>query len=116
MEARIPELTTMSPIVRAFWGGHIDLSKIVSVSDAYFINRMSSGGYFVGFQIHCQLLDTPIEHVWDISHFGLKSSETGGGVRSVEIVGPESEEALQKDIDNFVEQWKEFNNVHCQGT
>lgn len=47
-------------IYKTPFGTHIDLARIVEISDAMFINRMGSGGYFVGFYIHYQLKDEPV--------------------------------------------------------
>ncbi len=52
--------TRPSMIYKTFYGNHIDLSKLVGVSEAYFIDRMGWGGYFVGFDMQFQLMDNPI--------------------------------------------------------
>lgn len=36
-------------IVKTFMDTHLDLSKIVSISDAEFVDRMGFGGWFVSF-------------------------------------------------------------------
>jgi hypothetical protein len=53
-------------IYKTFFGKHIDLSKVIAISDAYFIDRMGRGGYYVGFDITCQLLEKPISCTIDI--------------------------------------------------
>ena len=53
----------MESIVKIFTGKHIDLSKIISISDAY-IDRMGSEGWFVGFNIICQLRDEPLSYIY----------------------------------------------------
>lgn len=108
-------------IVKTFIGKYIDLSKVVSISDAYFINRMGHGGYFVGFEIHCQLLEQPIKY-----ERMLDWGEEGKG-RDVKMVDGECAEPpnifhgnqydkdilavhnLQKQIDELVEQWRSVN-------
>ena len=50
----------MNSIFKTRFGTHIDLSHILSISDAYFVDRMGSGGYFVEFQIQFILRDSPI--------------------------------------------------------
>lgn len=112
----------MESIVKIFTGRHIDLSKIVSITDAYFINRMGSGGYFVGFEIECQLLEKPIEFEksFDYDEYthkdGTKVKMVNGeyqefhGYRSG--YGEENILAvhrLQKQVDVIIEQWKEYN-------
>lgn len=49
-------------IVKTFFGTHIDLSKIISISDARYIDRMGYGGLYVGFEIIVQLRDEPIKY------------------------------------------------------
>jgi hypothetical protein len=60
---------------------HIDLDAIVSVSDAYFMDHMGSGGWFVGFEIHFQLLDKPIKYVRgfrdDEQHYEMGEKTSG---------------------------------------
>ena len=48
-------------IFKMFNGNHIDLSKILMISPAYFEDHMGHGGYFVSFDIHFQLLDKPLK-------------------------------------------------------
>jgi hypothetical protein len=42
-------------------GRFIDLDRIVSISDAHFINNMGSGGYFTKFTVTMQLCEKPLE-------------------------------------------------------
>lgn len=98
----------MNSIIKTFIGKHIDLSKVVAISDARFINRMGFGGYFVGFEIHCQLLDKPIIYE---RKFDWDESERGD-VRAI-IYGEDEQtplavERLQKQIDELIEQWKQL--------
>ena len=53
-------------IVKIFTGKHIDLSKIVSISDAYFIDHMGRGGWFVGFDIDFQLKDDLTKYIKEV--------------------------------------------------
>lgn len=93
-------------IVKTFIGKHIDLSKVVSVSDAYFIDRMGSGGWYVGFSIHIQLLDNPIKYVRE-----LTEDEYIFDRKYIMLYGrdgktPLAIEKLQVQIDGLIEQWK----------
>lgn len=54
-------------------GRHVDLSHILTVSEAYFDDRMGSGGWFVGFSIQFALVDNPTHYTWQ--------AEDCGGVR-----------------------------------
>lgn len=62
-----------------FLGTHINLAAIQSVSDAQFIDRMGSGGWFVGFSITMELVDQPLVFEWEAAELG--------GVRFVQTVG-----------------------------
>lgn len=42
-------------------GRYLDLDRIVSISNAEFVNNMGSGGYFVKFTVTMQLLEKSIE-------------------------------------------------------
>lgn len=42
--------------------GFIDLDKIVNISEPHFEDWMGKGGYYVSFEIHCQLLEKPISY------------------------------------------------------
>lgn len=94
-------------IVKTFIGKHVDLSKVVAISDAYFIDRMGFGGYYVGFDIYVQLLNEPIhferelerEKEYKYTEEGFKIVRTNDG----EILAVKR---LQEQIDELVEQWK----------
>lgn len=47
-------------------GRHIDLSHILEVSPAYFIDKMGHGGYFVGFSITYMLMDKPRDYWFNV--------------------------------------------------
>lgn len=64
----------MSPIYKIPGGPYIDLDKLVSISDADFVDRMGCGGWFVRFTMEFQLRETPLvfqrsltedEYEWD---------------------------------------------------
>ncbi len=97
-------------IVRAFWGVHIDLTKIVSVSNAYFIDRMGSGGYYWGFDVHCQLIDRPIHLEFEDHELGVDShpidSQGRPGLLPPEMAELEGISKLQPQIEEFIELWK----------
>lgn len=109
----------MSSIVKTFIGKHIDLSKVVSISDAHFIDRMGSGGFYVGFEIHCQLLDQPIKYERMFEYD--EADYSGHRPTPVTIQGSYHQfynaneedilavQRLQKQIDELIEQWKVVN-------
>jgi hypothetical protein len=53
-------------IYRMFTGHHIDLSKIVAISQPKFVDMMGNGGYFACFTIDVQLMDKPLEFWFDL--------------------------------------------------
>lgn len=92
-------------IVKTFIGKHIDLSKVIAISDARFIDRMGHGGYFVGFEIDVQLRDEPIKYVRGFEY--IEESEGLKIVYGEDGNTPLAVERLQAQIDHLVEQWKE---------
>jgi hypothetical protein len=52
-----------------FNGTHVDLDHILTVSPAYFDDRMGSGGYFVAFHIQFILRDRPIVFDYEVDTF-----------------------------------------------
>lgn len=107
----------MESIIKTFTGKYVDLSKIVAISDAYFINRMGSGGYLVGFTIDCQLLEKPLlfEREFEHDDYGYKNQikmVDGSYMESFHFVRGEGQEKikavarLQKEIDELVIQWR----------
>lgn len=97
-------------IVRTFMGTHMDLSKIVSISDARFIDRMGSGGFFAGFDIHIQLLDKPVHY--EVKFDNNDEADYNTYHRPVPIMGrsgvPLAVERLQKQVDGLIQQWKDI--------
>lgn len=93
---------------------HIDLSKLVSISNAYFIDKMGCGGYFVRFNLHFQLMDNPIiltreldrdkEMKWDGNNY-LVADENGNFVKYNPKVKTLAELILQKEIDAIIDIW-----------
>lgn len=116
----------MDKIVKTFINKYIDLSKVVSISDARFIDRMGSGGYFVGFEIEVQLLEKPIiytrkfdysEEGWDgKQHLVIMTDGSKIPGRHLFSVSKKEESKilavknLQNQIDELVEQWKKIAN------
>jgi hypothetical protein len=118
-----------SPIVKIFTGRYVDLSRIVSITDAYFIDRTGSGGLYVGFDMIVDAIDhkpsystikDPVEPV--TLHYRreltcneyspLKEGEWNFGKRYMLKCGedgstPLAVERLQKQVDKLVIQWIE---------
>ena len=108
-------------IYKTFYGSHIDISKIISISDVYFEDNMGRGGYFVGFSMSFQLMDKPLlyRRKLTIDEYGGYCS---GYVRNVALIdgrvveyeyGIEDKEIqavanLQKQIDEIIKVWKDF--------
>lgn len=101
-----------SPIVKTFIGKHIDLSKIVAISDAEFIDRMGNGGYYVGFKIHIQLMDKPIEYMRKITYqeeeqdFGKWPDRKRYCESDFIHRKPIAVVNLQRQVDELIRQWK----------
>lgn len=61
-------------IYKTFYGTRIDLSKIVSISEAYIINNMGHGGFFVGFSMRFQG-DEPTHYSRELYYEDYKINE-----------------------------------------
>lgn len=107
-------------IYKTPFGTHIDLARILEIGDAVFIDRMGSGGYFVGFYIQYQLRDEPVWYefegegwspewaperntsklpVWDKPYeFASKGHEAWCRIHMVKW--------LQDRVDAIIEEWK----------
>jgi len=118
-------------IYKTWFGKHIDLSKIVSISDAEIIKHDYD---MIGFTIHCQLLDQPIIHCHDsdiwksFTNVKIVEQELNGNYKVRNVLGfhgidgkdyadyqlsenldkfkPTHE--LQQKIDELVKVWKAF--------
>ena len=108
-------------IYKTFFGSYIDLSKLVSISNAYFIDRMGSGGYYVGFHMDFQLMDRSL-----VKEFKLTTKESpwlknGNSAYSLLLTDgtiddnphPPVDEStiqavanLQKQIDAIIKVWR----------
>lgn len=112
-------------IYKAFIGKHIDLSKIVAIGDACFLDRMGRGGWYVGFSIDCQLLDHPLTYERRLTSEEYKffkpddESDSrhhmvltdGTMAHSQKLYGVSQDQMLcvanlQKQIDGLVDAWK----------
>lgn len=88
---------------------HVDMSKIVAISDAYFIDRYGSGGYYVGFHIDVQLMDQPLKYERELEYHEQhdtsgyrKSPKYGKNGKTIAEIN------LQREIDKIIELWKEY--------
>lgn len=107
-------------IYKMFNGHHIDLSHILEISPAVFIDRMGCGGYYVGFYIQFILRDAPIWYEFNLSHAGDGARFIPEGFELYKYenntyisLPPEEVSAaclplLQKEVDKIVEEWKKF--------
>jgi hypothetical protein len=96
-------------IIKAFTGKHIDLSKIVAISDAEYHETRGYGEGYVCFYIYFQLLDSPIEYQRRLGQcdYGYTSWKEGHEVQLNEDgTKVMSQVKLQEQIDDLVEQWK----------
>ena len=96
----------MEAIQKIFTGRYIDLDKIVSIQDAQFIDRMGSGGWYVGFGIKCQLCENDI---WYERELEFSEEHFNGDYVLVyndnkEILAVAN---LQKQINEVIKMWKE---------
>ena len=107
----------MDCIYKTWFGQHIDLSKIVSISDAYWIDRMGSGGWFVGFHMEVQLRDKPLCFEFDYEPYVTTSDKdvsrdqtwsSGYDMQRkwAAIWSKEAEAGLQVKIDELISAWK----------
>lgn len=111
----------MSTIYKTFYGKHIDLSKIVSISDAR-ATWKGHEGLKVRFEIQFQLMDVPVEYSRDITDDEReRGKELKGSWQSLKIVDGGSMDYyghidttepkllcinnLQKQIDEIIFNW-----------
>lgn len=97
-------------IVKAFTGQYIDLSKVVSISDARFLDRMGSGGWFVTFEINVQLMEKPIVYTRKFEYDEYNFNDKHELIYAKDRRTPLAVERLQKQVDDLVRQWKEIFN------
>lgn len=99
-------------IAETFFGEFIDLSKIISISKAKFIDKMGRGGYYVGFEIKCQLQKEPITYTREFESdekefkngkYNVIYNESGREILAVE--------RLQKEIYGLIKVWIESEKV-----
>jgi len=117
-------------IHKTFFGTHIDLSKIIEISDAYYIDQMGHGGLSVGFKIIVQLRDKPIYFSRDLDsdeevNFRIIEEDSGGSYHEVKMIDGTwkkynqvfslmdqilAVQNLQKQIDELIQVWKDSKN------
>lgn len=107
-------------IYKTPFGTHIDLARILEVSDAVFIDRRGSGGYYVGFYIQYQLRDEPIwyefpwewyssDHRPEMNKEGLPFYPSGLKYASIdheERCRIHMVKWLQDQVNVIIEEWK----------
>lgn len=120
----------MKRIYKTFWGRHIDLSKITSISEA---RLMKNDNYYsdhkqVVFDIYFELMDNPVIYKRGLSWSGqpvdrLQSFQNDEALYTYNGNGcfgqtPKKNEqgeyvaviSLQKQIDSLINDWKEYIN------
>lgn len=102
----------MKSIQKIFTDEHIDLDKVVLISDAYFIDRMGSGGWYVGFHIIFQLMDDPVRYTREFAFDEYKFTNEKGHELIYADNSPEilAVHRYQKQIDKVIKMWKEYKN------
>jgi hypothetical protein len=118
-------------IYKMFFGKHIDLDKIVAISDAYYYKINS---HFVGFDIECQLLEKTIHYEtcmdltndakWfsDKDPYGTHIKLDGDiwihedNLRTSDYKNISAIKQLQKKIDEIVKVWKYYKENGTQIT
>jgi hypothetical protein len=115
-------------IYKTFWGEYIDFDTVISISSARFIDRMGSGGWFVGFTIKTKNGD--LEYSRELCHYSemeFRTNQLNGrmdGQHYLKMVNGSSHgnnvlpyanrefdknilacANLQKQIDQIVEDW-----------
>ena len=113
----------MDSIYKLFTGKYIDLSKMISVSNAEFIHKINRG-WDVRFEINFQLLDNPLVYQRSFSNeefyysrepYELCAYDINGGLISENKIDINSNNLLavhnlQKQIDNFIQDWRKYKN------
>jgi hypothetical protein len=96
-------------IVKTFIGKHIDLSKLIAISDAQLIDHMGHGGWLVGFTIDVQLRDEPIKYQRQLDYDEYKFNGKHEIIYGEDGETPLAVERLQTQIEELIEQWKGVN-------
>lgn len=99
-----------------FMGRHIDLSKITSISNAYFIDRMGFGGWYVGLDITFQLQDKSLEYErkYEFREYSFgPNPEHNGRTEHMQIYVPGTKTPiavwnLQCQVAVLIEAWREY--------
>lgn len=115
----------MNRAIQKHFGRHIDLDKIITISDALFIDKMGSGGFFILVTIEAQLRDQPLEFwlpcstVW--KHDADFAEQQAMNDRQFLHDGPfprrlpdgriKSQVEVQEKVDALVTSWKSLNEV-----
>lgn len=68
----------MNSIYKIENGPYIDLDKLIHVSEAYFIDRMGFGGWYVGFKMEFQLRETAIEFIRELNESEFQYDDEKG--------------------------------------
>jgi hypothetical protein len=92
-------------IVKTFIGKHIDLSKVIAISDAQLMDR----SWIVGFTIDVQLRDEPIKYQRQLDYDEYKFNGKHEIIYSEDMKTPLAVGRLQAQINELIEQWKGVN-------
>ena len=85
-------------IVQTFFGTHLDLTKVVQITDAYYDDH----DFGFAFEITVQLCDRPIEF-W---------SSSGEMAKMDGLHGRDSHlKWLQEQVEDLVKQWKQAKEI-----
>ena len=94
----------MYSIYKTWFNEHIDLSHILTISDAVFINRMGHGGLFVEFSIEFILRDSPITYSFD-TQLDLHMEFTQYPSKEFKL---QALKLVQDNLDVLIASWKDY--------
>lgn len=94
----------MNSIHKTWFNQHIDLSHILSISDAVFHDRMGYGGFYVEFNIEFILRDKPITYSFETQ----KDLRMGFNAHAYDEFKSQAVELVQNNINNLIVEWKNY--------
>ena len=94
----------MNPIYKTWFNEYIDLSYILTISDAVFINRMGYGGLFVEFSIEFILRDRSITYSFNTqSDLCMEFTQYPSEEFKLQAI-----KLVQDNLDVLLGKWKDY--------
>lgn len=94
----------MQSIYKTWFNEHIDLSHILSISDALFVDKMGCGGLYIEFSIEFILRDKPIIYSFDTQK-NLHMEFTQYPSKEFKL---QALKLVQDNLDVLIASWKDY--------